>query len=158
MQSRPVCAAVARLGQVHWFFGNVYEATVDMPRLLADARSNRVPQLLGAGSPLRYYLPVAPVTLAATAATLIDSWRSGGDRRAIITATASTASATALTVYLVRTVNLRLLQSNEPLSVTERRRLVKTFHRGNLLRLLALAVAMWALHQGASMADSETSL
>jgi hypothetical protein len=53
--------------------------------------------------------------------------------------------------------NLRLLQSKEPLSVTERRRLVKTFHRGNLLRLLALAVAKWALHQGASTADSEMS-
>ncbi len=146
MRSRAVWAAVARLGQVHWFFGNVYEAMVDMPQLLADARSDRAPKLLGAGSPLRYYLPVAPVTLAATAATLVDHWRSGGDRRVIITAAVSTTAATALTAYLVRTVNLRLLRSNEPLSATEVRRLLRLWHRGNLLRLLALTVAIWALH------------
>ena len=139
--------AVARLGQVHWFFGNVYEAMVDMPQLLADARSDRTPKLLGAGSPLRYYLPVAPLTLASTAATLIRGWRSGGDRRVIITAAVSTAAAMALTAYLVRTVNLRLLRSDEPLSVTEVRDLVRTWHRGNLARLLALIVAMWALRQ-----------
>jgi hypothetical protein len=157
MKSRAVWAVVARLGQVHWFFGNVYEAMVDMPQLLADARSNRAPKLLGAGSPLRYYLPAAPVTLAATAATLIGSWRSGGDRRLIITAAVSTVSATALTAYLVRSVNLRLLRSDEPLNATERRRLIQTWHRGNLVRLLALAVAMWALRQGVRTADSETN-
>ncbi|MGS2646796.1 hypothetical protein [Streptosporangium sp. G12] len=144
----------ARLGQMHWFFGNVYEAMVDMPQLLADARSHRVPKLLGAGSPLRYYLPVAPLTLAGTAASLIDSWRSGGDRRVIIAAAVSMASATALTAYLVRTVNLRLLRSSEPLSVTEVRGLVQIWHRGNLARLLALIVAMWALRQASCVADS----
>ncbi|MCE7002537.1 DUF1772 domain-containing protein [Kibdelosporangium philippinense] len=137
---------VARLGQVHWLFGNVYEAAVDVPRLLTDARSNRPPKLLGAGSPLRYYLP-APATLAATAITLVNSWRSGGDKRVIVAAAASTASATALTAYLVRTVVLQLLHSNEPLSATETRALLRTWHRGNLVRLLALAIAMWALRQ-----------
>lgn len=61
---------------------------------------------------MRYYLPP---DLMATTAALIDSWRSGGDRRMIITAAASTASTTALTAYLVRSVNLRLLQDEEPL-------------------------------------------
>jgi hypothetical protein len=134
-------AAVARLGQIHWFFGNLYEGIVDMPQLLANAQPNRAPGLLSAGSPVRYYIPAAPLTLAATAATLINSWRSGGDRRAIIIAATSTASATALTAHLIRTVNLRLLQSKEPMSTAEYSRLVKTWHRGNLVRLLALAVA-----------------
>lgn len=138
-------AVVARLGQAHWFFGNVYEAMVDMPRLLADARSSRAPKLLGAGSPLRYYLPAAPVTLAATAATLAGGWRAGADRRVVGTAAVSTLVAAALTAYLVRAVNLRLLRDDEPLSAAEARRLVRTWHRGNLLRLLALAVAMRAL-------------
>lgn len=142
-------ATVARLGQVHWFFGNVYEAMVDMPGLLVRARSNREPGVLKAGSPLRYYLPAAPATLAATAATLARSWRSGGDRRVIATAGLSTAVAMAVTVHLVRTVNLRLLGSDRPLSAEEGRRLVRTWHRGNLVRLLALAVAMWALRQDA---------
>lgn len=155
MRSRTIWTGVARLGQIHWFFGNVYEAMVDMPQLLADARSNRAPKLLGAGSPLRYYLPLAPLTLAGTAASLISGWRSGGDRRVIIAAAVSTASAMALTAYLVRTVNLRLLRSDEPLSVTEVRGLVQTWHRGNLARLLALLVAMWALGQASRTADSE---
>jgi hypothetical protein len=155
MQPRALWAAVAGLGQVHWFFGNVYEAVVDMPQLLADAQPNREPQLLGAGSPLRYYLPAAPVTLVATAAALTDSWRSGGDKRVITTAAASTASAAALTAYLVRTVNLRLLHSKSPLSAAECRKLVRTWHRGNLARLLVLAVAAWALRQAAQTASSE---
>jgi hypothetical protein len=157
MQPRALWAAVAGFGQVHWFFGNVYEAVVDMPQLLADAQQNREPRLLGAGSPLRYYIPTAPVTLVATAAALIDSWRSGGDRRVITTAAASTASAAALTAYLVRTVNLRLLRGGKPVSATECRRLVRSWHRGNLVRLLVLAVAAWALRQAAQTADSEVN-
>jgi hypothetical protein len=148
-QPRVPWAAVARLGQVHWFFGNVYEAVVDVPQLLADARPDREPRLLGAGSPVRYYAPAAPVTLIATAAALVDSWRSGGDKRAITVAAASTTSALALTAYLIRTVNLRLLKSTESLGATESHRLIKAWHRGNLVRLLALAVAMGALRLSA---------
>ena len=147
MQRRAPWAAVASLGQLHWFFGNVYEAAVDMPQLLADAHPNRAPRLLGSGSPLRYYLPAAPVTLVATVAALIDSWRRGGDRRVIATAAASTAGAGALTGYLVKAVNLRLLHSEKPLSATESRKLVRTWHRGNLVRLTFLGVAGWALRQ-----------
>ncbi|GGS96088.1 hypothetical protein GCM10010156_62900 [Planobispora rosea] len=149
-RSRTVWSAAARLGQLHWFFGNVYEAMVDMPRLLADARPNRAPELLGSGSPLRYYLPVVPPTLAGTAATLIDDWRSGGDRRAVVTAAASTVVAVVLTVHLVRTVNLTLLRGKEPLSAEEVRKLLQTWHRGNLARLAALVVAMWALRRSAA--------
>jgi hypothetical protein len=140
-------AAVARLGQAHWFFGNLYEAVVDMPRLLADARPNREPGLLRPGSPLRYYLPAAPVILAATAATLADGWRSGGDRRPIVVAAAGTAAATGLTAYLVRVVNVRLLGDGTPLDETERRALGRTWHRGNLVRLAALAAARAALRR-----------
>lgn len=140
-------AAVARVGQAHWFFGNLYEAMVDMPQLLADARAQRAPGLLRPGSPVRYYIPAAPLTLTATTATLVDSWRSGGDRRVIIMAAVGTASATALSAYLIRSVNIRLLRSGEPLSALERRRLVKTWHQGNLVRLVALAVASTALRR-----------
>ena len=140
-------AMLAGLGQLHWFLGNVYEAMVDMPRLLVDAHPNREPRLLGVGSPLRYYLPVAPITLVATVVTLVDSWRSGDDKRVIATAAVSTAAAAALTAYLVRTVNVQLLTSGEPLTPTEGSRLVGIWHRGNLVRLLALTVAAWTLRQ-----------
>jgi hypothetical protein len=154
IRPRALWAALAGLGQLHWFFGNLYEAVVDMPQLLVDAHPNREPRLLGAGSPVRYYLPVAPVTLTAIVATLIDSWRSGGDRRAIAAAAVTTASAGALTAYLVRTVNLRLLHSGKALSASEGRKLVGTWHRGNLLRLLALVGAAWTLRRAALTADS----
>src|SRR5687767_13153748 len=116
MASRFPWAALARLGQAHWFFGNAYEAAVDMPRLLVDARPNRSPGLLAPGSPLRYYAPAAPVTLASTAMALRDSVRSGGDRRAVTTSAVGTLVATALTAYLVKTVNLRLLRDDDELS------------------------------------------
>ncbi|MGH3620731.1 MAG: hypothetical protein ACRDQ5_02950 [Sciscionella sp.] len=92
VQSRALRSVLARLGHIHWFFGNLYEAAVDMPQLLTDARSNRPPKLLGAGSPLRYYLLAAPITFTATTATLLDGWRSGGDKRVIVATATSTAS------------------------------------------------------------------
>jgi hypothetical protein len=144
-QSRKPWATVAQLGHVHWFAGNLYEAMVDMPQLLVDAQSNREPGLLAVGSPVRYYAIAAPVTLAATVATLIDSWRSGGDRSAIITAAAGTASAAALTGYLIKKVNVQLLRNETLPGATEQRRLVSTWHQVNLVRLLLVAVAAGAL-------------
>lgn len=82
----------AELGRLQWFGGNLYEAAVNMPRLLVDAQSNRRPGLLAAGSPLRYYLPAAPFTFIGSAAALTHDWRAGGDRRAIAVAAAGTAS------------------------------------------------------------------
>lgn len=129
LRSRQLWAAAARLGHIHWFLGNLYEAMADMPQLLVDAQPNREPGILAAGSPVRYFAPAAPVTLAATTATLIDSWRAGGDRRVIITAAASTATAAALTGYLVRTVNRQLLRGGTGLGAIESRNLVRTWHR-----------------------------
>jgi hypothetical protein len=149
---------VAQLAHICWFFGNLYEAVVDMPRLLADAQPNRKPGLLAAGSPLRYYAPIAPVTFVATSAILINSWRSRRDRRAVVTAAAGTASATAITVHLVRTVNLRLLRSTEPLSAGEARALTTRWHRENLMRLLGLAVSGWALRQLSSGRNADRRL
>ena len=95
------------------------------------------------------------MTFVATGVALVENWRSGGDRRVIAAAAAGTASAAGLTAYLVRTVNLRLLTSRTSLTATERRRLINTWHRGNLVRLLALTVAAWALRQSALPAASD---
>lgn len=135
----------ARLGQAHWFFGNLYEAVVDVPRLLTQARDRREPTLLDPGSPVRYYGPAVPVTLGSTAAVLVESWRSGGDRRAIAAGAAGTASAVALSAYLVRNINVRLLRGRAPLTPQENRRMLTTWHALNLLRLLSLAAAVVAL-------------
>ncbi|WP_163569827.1 hypothetical protein [Fodinicola feengrottensis] len=45
---------VAQFGLTAWFFGNLYEAVVGMPQLLADAPPRG---LLKPGSPVRYYAP-----------------------------------------------------------------------------------------------------
>jgi len=137
------------VGQLSWFFGNLYEAAVDVPRLLLDAQQQRRPGVLTPGSPLRYYAPIAPLTITATTAALIGIWRAGGDRRMVVAATVNTAVAVALTGYLVRTVNIRLLSSATPPDSSERERMVRTWHRANNVRLTAVAGAMVTLRRAA---------
>ncbi len=142
--------AAAELGRLQWLGGNLYEAAVNMPRLLVDAQPNRRPGLLAAGSPLRYYLPTAPVVFVASAASLAHDWRAGGDRRAVAVAAAGTASSAALTAYLVRAVNLQLLRGSTSLDADGTDRLIKTWHRGNLMRMLCLTVAALASRRASS--------
>jgi Domain of unknown function (DUF1772) len=137
----------AGVAQASWLFANLYEAVVGMPQLLLDARHQRRPGLMSAGSPLRYYAPVGPLTVATTAVALVDSWRAGGDRRMIALAATSTGAAFALTGYLVRAVNLKLLSDSAPLPDSERRQIVATWHRANGVRLVAVAGAWLALRR-----------
>lgn len=116
-----------------------------MPQLLGYARSNRAPGILAPGSPVRYYIPVAPPAFGATTVALVRSWRSHGDRRMIKVTAASLASATALSAYLIRSLNVRLLTSDEPLSEGDLRRMVAIWHMTNAVRLGALAVAFASL-------------
>jgi uncharacterized membrane protein (UPF0136 family) len=149
---RPPWSAVAGLGQVSWFLGNLYEAVVDMPQLLADAQPQRRPGLMSPGSPLRYYAPIAPLTLVATTAALIDSWCSGGDRRMIAAAAVNTVAAVGLTGYLVRTVNISLLAGAVPTDSSDRQRMLKRWHRANGIRLAAVAGAWLTLRRAARSA------
>ncbi|GAA1662698.1 DUF1772 domain-containing protein [Fodinicola feengrottensis] len=132
---------VAQFGLTAWFFGNLYEAVVGMPQLLADAPPRG---LLKPGSPVRYYAPLAPVMLAATTATVVDRWRD--NKPAAVATAVSTASAVALTAYLVRTVNIRLIRE-DTLSANEQAHLVSRWHRLNAVRLAALTVALITLRR-----------
>lgn len=136
---------VARLGQAAWFFGNLYEGLVGMPQLLADARSVRAPRLLGSGSPVRYYALAAPLAFGATPVALLECWNAGGNRRLVTTTAASTVSAATLSAYLIRSVNLPLLTSDEPLNERDVHRMVATWHLVNGVRLGTLAVALASL-------------
>jgi len=136
-------STLARAGQAHWFFGNLYEAVVHMPeRLDSDERP------FAAGSPVRYYLPAAPITLGATLATVVRGWRRDSDRPALAVAGACSVAGAALTGHLVRSVNLRLL-GDEPLDPTERARLIRHWHRVNRVRLLLADSALAALERAA---------
>lgn len=98
---------------------------------------------------MRYYAPMAPLTVATTAATLIDRWRSGGDKAMIAATAVATGSALAMTGYLVRTVTLPLLHGEVPAGISDQRRLIRTWHRTNAVRLVAVAVASLALRRAA---------
>ena len=131
----------ARLGQAAWLFGNLYEGMIGMPQVLADARSVRPAGLLAEGSPVRYFVPVAGIALAPTGITLTQSWRTGADRRLIAATATCLGVALVLSAYLIRTVNVPLLAGHGPLDEPDRGRLVRLWHRGNVVRVVALAVA-----------------
>lgn len=141
-------ATAAGLGQAHWFFGNLYEAVVDVPGLLADSPEHGPKGPLDARSPLRYYAPVAPVTLAATAVTVVRGWRAG-NRPAAVTAAASTAAAMGLTGFMVRTVILPMFRGDLPADDAERRARIRIWHRANVARMAAVAVATVAVRRAA---------
>ena len=129
-------ATVARFARAAWFFGNAYEAVVAVPQLIASA--NRQAGILATGSPLRYFAPIAPAALGGTAAVLVQSWRTGGDRRAIVASAATLGAAVGLSAYLIASINVPLLRGE---IVREAQpRLISRWHMGNAVRLGLLAV------------------
>lgn len=98
---------------------------------------------------MRYYAPVAPLTLAATTAALIGGWHSGGDRRMIATTAVNTVAAVGLTGCLVRTVNVPLLAGAVPTDSSDRHRMVRRWHLANGIRLAAVAGVWLSLRRAA---------
>jgi hypothetical protein len=124
----------ARLGLAHWFFGNLYEEVARMPERIADHPSPGGP--FAPGSPVRYYVPAAPIMLASTLACVAAGWHRQADRPALAAAGLLTVTGAALTGHLVRAVNLRLLDgASRPADPAERKRLVEHWHRVNRIRL-----------------------
>ncbi|HEU5389265.1 MAG TPA: anthrone oxygenase family protein [Streptosporangiaceae bacterium] len=139
---------IAQLGQAQWFFGNLYEAVVRIPeRIAAESgshlRSERpsLSTLFRPGSPVRYYLPTAPVTLAAAIAAVIAGWDEPQDRKWLGASAASTVSGAMLTAYVVRQINYKLFFAAQPLAAAEQQELLRRWHRLNKLRLTASGVA-----------------
>lgn len=131
----PPIVRIARLGRAGWFFGNIYEAAVGVPELIADA--NRPAGIVAIGSPVRYFAPIAPAAVGGTAAVLVKSWRTGGDRRSVAAATATLSAALGLSAYLIRSINVPLLQGK--VGKQAQRRLILRWHCGNAVRLGLLA-------------------
>jgi hypothetical protein len=136
--------AAAQLGLAAWFFGNLYESVVNLPAVLAERGQTR---LWDPGSPVRYYSPAVPPTLAALTMA-VRQLRRGDTAPAMATAAAGPAAAIGLTGYLVPMVNHRLM-GDEPLSSPERHRLVATWHQLNAARLASLASGALALRRAA---------
>ncbi|OZM72534.1 DUF1772 domain-containing protein [Amycolatopsis antarctica] len=131
----------ARIGQAHWFFGNLYEAVVRLPDSLARA-DPKPSSPFAKGSPVRYYLPAAPVTVAVTLAATVTGWDVPADRPRLATSAGATVTGALLTAYLVRAVNLRLFVAGPPVSEAERDALLRRWYRLNAVRLLAAGGAL----------------
>lgn len=137
----------AEFSHAHWFFGNLYEALVKIPHRVASAEES--PELsrspFGAGSPGRYYAPIAPLNVPLAAAALLTGWNRSGSRPWLILAAAASAVGGAATAYLLRSVNPDLFFSPQPLSEMRRKALLKRWYRVHAVRLAASAVALAAI-------------
>jgi hypothetical protein len=140
---------VAEYSHAHWFFGNLYEALVKIPHRIAAAEPSReLPRSpFGAGSPGRYYAPIAPINAPAAIAALVAGWNQADSRPWLIVAAASSTTGAAATAYLLRSINPALFFSPQPLSEMRRKPLLKRWYRVHALRLTASAVALGALHR-----------
>jgi hypothetical protein len=137
--------SLAKLGYAHWLFGNIYEAVVKIPERIATEPTP--PSVLGAGSPVRYYAPGVPITLTTTAGALIAGWGIEGARRWLAMAAGCWISGLAITGYLVRRVNLKVMFAAKPPPKAERDALIEVWYRLNLVRIAAASAALFAAYR-----------
>ena len=135
-------ALVAKVGLAAWFFGNVYEGAVGLAQLLAYAQRDRPAGLLTAGSPARYFAPLAPPALVSTVISLAQDWRAGEDRRIVAARATSFIGALALSGYLIPFVNVPLLAAGRSLSDLEWAELCARWHQVNAVRVVLVGVAL----------------
>jgi hypothetical protein len=100
-----------------------------------------------AGSPVRYYLPVGPVTVAATLSALTTGWRNPVNRPWSIASTAGTLTGALATAYIVREINVKLFFATETPTATEQEKLLKRWYRLNAVRMAATGVAWLSARQ-----------
>ena len=144
---------VAEFSHAHWFFGNLYELLVKVPhRVAASEASKELPRSpFGAGSPGRYYAPLAPINAPAAVGALAAGWHDPGTRTWLMAAAASSVTGAAATVYVLRSLNPKLFFSPEPLSQNQREPLLRRWYQVHTLRLAASAVALTAIHRARTM-------
>jgi hypothetical protein len=144
---------VAEFSHAHWFFGNLYEALVKIPhRVAASEASRELPRSpFGAGSPGRYYAPIAPMNAPVVLAALVAGWKQPSSRAWLLAAAAASATGAAATAYLLRWINPDLFFSPEPLSEMRRNPMLRRWYRVHALRLTASAVALTAIHRARTL-------
>ncbi|MDT0168105.1 anthrone oxygenase family protein [Pseudarthrobacter sp. BRE9] len=140
---------VAEFSHAHWFFGNLYELLVKVPhRVAASEASADLPRSpFGAGSPGRYYAPIAPINAPAAVGALAAGWRDARTRTWLMVAAASSVTGAAATAYVLRSLNPRLFFSPEPMSEDQREPLLRRWYNVHAVRLAASAVALAAIHR-----------
>src|SRR4051794_11359378 len=106
---------VLALGYLYWLFGNLYEAVVKVPDLLARAP---LTSAVGVGSPIRYYVPAIVLVVGALGTALVLT-RTRMERTSLIVISASLLAALFITAYSVKVVNLRLFVAGTQVTVDE---------------------------------------
>jgi Domain of unknown function (DUF1772) len=135
---------LALLLLAQWFFGNLYEAIALMPNLMPIiALKSRAREALfktKVGSPIAYYVPAsAPVLLLLAVLTVTALDRHTAGVPYIVSACGLVFAGGALTVYIVRSVNLELF-FEPPTDLVRAGRLLAKWQRLNHVRLtLSLA-------------------
>lgn len=107
----PGLVACSVLGHAHWFFGNLYEGLVLAPgwTSVAGGPLEVAGGVLAEGSPVRYYIPITPITVLVTAAAALVGWRTrSAARRPLLIGLMLTAVSAAVTAYLISQINLDL--------------------------------------------------
>lgn len=136
-----VSLAVLEMGIAHEFSGHLYEAVGRIADRFAHnpqpgALDHRLPSLRSPGSPLRYFAPVAPLTMAAALTALATSRRIPGGRSWIATAVAALTASDVLTAYIVRALNARLFVAGHQLTPDEQHTLLRRWYRLNAARIV----------------------
>ncbi|GAA4934966.1 hypothetical protein GCM10023224_14530 [Streptomonospora halophila] len=149
---------LARAGHAQWLFGNLYEAVVKVPDLLAERAGEPAEGAgcggggaltpLGPGSPVRYYAAAMPATTPAVLVAAAMGWDKPESRPWLAAAAVCSLSGSAASVYLVRAINLRLFFGDRALSTAERERLLRTWYRVNAFRMAAAGAALAAAGRG----------
>jgi hypothetical protein len=132
---------VARLGQAHAFFGNVYEAVVKVPHTYAHDRSLAGRSRLRPGDPTLYFVPAGPIALVASVGALVAGER---DRRWLAASTGASVAAGLVTAFVVTKVNNRLFTDAEAPPPEERDVLLRRWYRLNAVRFTLLGAAWFA--------------
>jgi len=131
--------ATALLGL--WLSGNLYEEVVWIPRLIADPRPGTLVNALALGSPVYFYLPWAPISLALVVALRV---RFGGEdagaRRAWNRTTAALAVALAVKVALITGVNPVFRDPAATTDLVHDRAVLWAFGNGAAIVAVALAL------------------
>jgi Domain of unknown function (DUF1772) len=137
---------IAQAGQAHLFFGLLYESVVRIPDRLSSERvlAEDGRPLLRPGSPLLYFLPAAPVTVAATLGAVATAGTRPGGRRWPLASAAATLAFAVQTTTAFQPINERLFMAPDPPTEHDRADLLRRWYRLNTVRLALVGLAWMA--------------
>lgn len=143
-----VLLGVGLFGYAEWFFGNLYEGVVLTPNLGRSTQEalHHWRAFFRVSNPVYYYIPLAPVSVAATLAAAAIGWRGPRERRRWLAgAAAAGTGAAGVTYWFVTKLNVNLFfggRSEEEAAALYRSKIGVSTALG-VARLALVATAFW---------------